>query len=145
MQIHAVGIDLGKTTFHLVALNAAGKVLCGRLHATFREESRNHCSRLALRSRKSAGAINPFVVFSRKNHTSRFAKSRTQFGGTHKDPQEIPVRCTAIAKLPVAGQRFLKFDIFGSFSGIGAQRGWTKGFFTGKPTLKSGTEPYRGT
>ena len=27
MQIHSVGIDLGKTTFHLVALNAAGKAL----------------------------------------------------------------------------------------------------------------------
>ena len=27
MQIHPVGIDLGKTTFHLVALGAAGKVL----------------------------------------------------------------------------------------------------------------------
>jgi transposase len=27
MQIHSVGIDLGKTTFHLVALAAAGKVL----------------------------------------------------------------------------------------------------------------------
>ena len=27
MQIHAVGIDLGKTTFHLVALSAAGTVL----------------------------------------------------------------------------------------------------------------------
>ena len=27
MQIHSVGIDLGKTTFHLVALSAAGKVL----------------------------------------------------------------------------------------------------------------------
>ena len=27
MQIHSVGIDLGKTTFHLVALNGAGKVL----------------------------------------------------------------------------------------------------------------------
>jgi hypothetical protein len=27
MQIHSVGIDLGKTTFHLVALRAAGKVL----------------------------------------------------------------------------------------------------------------------
>ena len=27
MQIHAVGIDLGKTTFHLVALGPAGKVL----------------------------------------------------------------------------------------------------------------------
>nr|WP_242618149.1 hypothetical protein [Edaphobacter modestus] len=27
MQIHLVGIDLGKTTFHLVALGAAGKVL----------------------------------------------------------------------------------------------------------------------
>ena len=27
MQIHSVGIDLGKTTFHLVALGAAGKVL----------------------------------------------------------------------------------------------------------------------
>ena len=26
MQIHSVGIDLGKTTFHLVALGAAGKV-----------------------------------------------------------------------------------------------------------------------
>ena len=27
MQIHSVGIDLGKTTFHVVALGAAGKVL----------------------------------------------------------------------------------------------------------------------
>jgi hypothetical protein len=27
MQIHSVGIDLGKTTFHLVALGAGGKVL----------------------------------------------------------------------------------------------------------------------
>src|ERR1700684_4389794 len=27
MQIRSVGIDLGKTTFHLVALGAAGKVL----------------------------------------------------------------------------------------------------------------------
>src|ERR1700724_860561 len=27
MQIHSVGIDLGKTTFHLVALSAAGKML----------------------------------------------------------------------------------------------------------------------
>ena len=27
MQIHSVGIDLGKGTFHLVALGAAGKVL----------------------------------------------------------------------------------------------------------------------
>lgn len=26
MQIDSVGIDLGKTTFHLVALRAAGKV-----------------------------------------------------------------------------------------------------------------------
>jgi transposase len=27
MQVHSVGIDLGKSTFHLVALGAAGKVL----------------------------------------------------------------------------------------------------------------------
>ena len=27
MQIRSVGIDLGKTTFHLVALSAAGKVV----------------------------------------------------------------------------------------------------------------------
>ena len=27
MEIHSVGIDLGKTTFHLVALRAAGRVL----------------------------------------------------------------------------------------------------------------------
>ena len=27
MQIHSVGIDLGKTSFHLVALGTAGKVL----------------------------------------------------------------------------------------------------------------------
>jgi transposase len=27
MQIHSVGIDLGNTTFHLVALGTAGKVL----------------------------------------------------------------------------------------------------------------------
>jgi hypothetical protein len=30
MQIRSVGIDLGKTTFHLVALGAAGKVLVKR-------------------------------------------------------------------------------------------------------------------
>jgi len=30
MQIHSVGIDLGKTTFHLVTLSAAGKVLLRR-------------------------------------------------------------------------------------------------------------------
>ncbi len=27
MQIQSIGIDLGKTTFHLVALGAAGKLL----------------------------------------------------------------------------------------------------------------------
>ena len=27
MQIHSVGIDLGKTTFHLVALGASGRVV----------------------------------------------------------------------------------------------------------------------
>ena len=27
MQIHSIGIDLGKTTFHLVALGTAGKIL----------------------------------------------------------------------------------------------------------------------
>jgi len=27
MQIHSIGIDLGKTAFHLLALGAAGKVL----------------------------------------------------------------------------------------------------------------------
>jgi transposase len=27
MQVHSIGIDLGKTTFHLVALGTAGKVL----------------------------------------------------------------------------------------------------------------------
>ncbi len=27
MEIHSVGIDLGKTTFHLVALSSDGKVL----------------------------------------------------------------------------------------------------------------------
>ena len=30
MQIHSVGIDLGKTTFHLVALGDNGKVLLKR-------------------------------------------------------------------------------------------------------------------
>ena len=30
MQIHSIGIDLGKTTFHLVALGVAGKVLVKR-------------------------------------------------------------------------------------------------------------------
>ena len=30
MQIYSVGIDLGETTFHLVALGAAGKVLVKR-------------------------------------------------------------------------------------------------------------------
>ncbi len=30
MQIRSVGIDLGKTTFHLVALGTSGKVLVER-------------------------------------------------------------------------------------------------------------------
>ena len=30
MQIHSIGIDLGKTTFHLVALGAAGGMLVKR-------------------------------------------------------------------------------------------------------------------
>ena len=30
MQIASVGIDLGKTTFHLVALGVAGKCWCER-------------------------------------------------------------------------------------------------------------------
>ena len=30
MQIHSVGIDLGKTTFHLVALGVAGKIVVRR-------------------------------------------------------------------------------------------------------------------
>ena len=34
MQIHSVGIDLGKTTFHLVALGVAGKVLLRKKYAT---------------------------------------------------------------------------------------------------------------
>jgi hypothetical protein len=42
-------------------------------------------------------------------------------------------------------QSFIKFNIFGSFLELAAQRGWTKGFFIEKPTLKSGTEPNRGT
>jgi len=33
MQIHSVGIDLGKTTFHLVALGTAGKVLGNSINA----------------------------------------------------------------------------------------------------------------
>ena len=41
MQIHSVGIDLGKTTFHLVALGVAGKVLVRPTFsaATVRSES----------------------------------------------------------------------------------------------------------
>ena len=46
---------------------------------------------------------------------------------------------------PFPEQLFLKFDIFGSFLGLTAQRGWTKGFFIEKPTPKSGTEANRGT
>jgi hypothetical protein len=44
---------------------------------------------------------------------------------------------------------FIKFDIFGSFLGLAAQRGRTKGlngfFFIENGTLKSGTEVNRGT
>jgi transposase len=32
MQIRSVGIDLGKTTFHLIALSAAGKVISEEAH-----------------------------------------------------------------------------------------------------------------
>jgi predicted NBD/HSP70 family sugar kinase len=39
MQIHSVGIDLGKTTFHLVALSAAGKVL---LRKKFTQKQTDH-------------------------------------------------------------------------------------------------------
>jgi hypothetical protein len=42
-------------------------------------------------------------------------------------------------------QRFVKFDIFGSFWGLAAQRGWAKGFFfIEKGTLASGTEAKTG-
>jgi hypothetical protein len=39
MQIRSVGIDLGKTTFHLVALSAAGKEL---LRKKFHAEAANY-------------------------------------------------------------------------------------------------------
>ena len=43
-------------------------------------------------------------------------------------------------------QPFLKFDIFGCFWGLAAQRGWAKGFFfIEKPSLMSGTEAQTGT
>ena len=29
MELHIIGIDLGKTVFHLVGLNLAGEVVCG--------------------------------------------------------------------------------------------------------------------
>ncbi|WP_158793819.1 hypothetical protein [Granulicella sp. L60] len=35
MQIHSIGIDLGKTTFHLVALGASGKVLVNGVPGSF--------------------------------------------------------------------------------------------------------------
>jgi hypothetical protein len=44
MQIHSVGIDLGKMTFHLVALGAAGKVLKAlprSLHRTARTKEQS--------------------------------------------------------------------------------------------------------
>ena len=62
MQIHSVGIDLGKTTFHLVALGAAGKVLKAlprSLHRTARtkEQSQrrvpNLLTRIAYRGRRA--------------------------------------------------------------------------------------------
>ena len=37
MQIRSGGIDLGKTTFHVVALNAAGKVLLRKKFTQKRE------------------------------------------------------------------------------------------------------------
>ena len=42
MQILSVGIDLGKTTFHLVALSAAGKVL---VRKKFTAEAAHHLHR----------------------------------------------------------------------------------------------------
>ena len=46
-------------------------------------------------------------------------------------------------------RRFVKFDIFGSFLELGAQRGRTKGlngfFFIARGILRSGTEVNRGT
>jgi hypothetical protein len=56
---------------------------------------------------------------------------------------EAPLKLPVL-KLPV--QSFVKFDIFGSFLGLAAQRGWAEGFFfIEKPTLVSGTEANRGT
>ena len=43
MQIVSVGIDLGKTTFHLVALGAAGKVL---VRKKFTQRVRIGCRKL---------------------------------------------------------------------------------------------------
>jgi hypothetical protein len=42
MQIRSVGIDLGKTTFYLVALNAAGKVL---VRKKFTQKATHHIHR----------------------------------------------------------------------------------------------------
>lgn len=36
MELHTIGIDLGKTVFHLVGLNLRGEVVCAR---SFREAS----------------------------------------------------------------------------------------------------------
>jgi hypothetical protein len=51
MQIHSVGIDLGKTTFHLVALGASGKVLVKKkfTQKQLRTSLRPISSRLAFR------------------------------------------------------------------------------------------------
>ena len=46
MQIRSVGIDLGKTTFHLVALSAAGKVLLRKKFIEYNGEIQVHNSLL---------------------------------------------------------------------------------------------------
>ena len=49
MQIRSVGIDLGKTTFHLVALGDNGKVLLKKLST----EAADHMSPRTSRRRRS--------------------------------------------------------------------------------------------
>jgi hypothetical protein len=58
MQIHSVGIDLGKTTFHLVALGTAGKALA-RKKFTQKPVVGLHCEHAFSAGRCAAGARCP--------------------------------------------------------------------------------------
>jgi predicted NBD/HSP70 family sugar kinase len=88
MQIHSVGIDLGKTIFHLVALSAAGKVL---MREEVHSEAAHHFHRehaaVRLLLRRLPSTSGSFRVAARALHSTAWS---TEAAGSDRQPR-IPV------------------------------------------------------